>query len=140
MGGMKAKILMAVLTAGSLALGSGPALATTASPKTTGSSKSGAAQSEKKAEMHRIRGEVTAVEPGANTMVIKAPEGKKELTVGVDVNDKTIIREGKAAKTLADVKVGDKVWMKYERVNDKLVANYIRILNPASMAAKSKSN
>jgi hypothetical protein len=139
MGGMKTKMLMAALTAGSLALGLGLAQATTASSKTSGPSGSGAPQSEKKADIHRIRGEVTAVEPGANTMVVKAPEGKKELTVGVDVSDKTVIREGKAAKTLADIKVGDKVWMKYERANDKLVADFIRILKPASMTAKSKS-
>ncbi len=139
MSGMKSKILMAVLTAGSLALGAGSALATTASSKTSGASGTGAPQAEKKADIHHIRGEVTAVEPAANTMVVKAPEGKKELTVGVDVSDKTVIREGKTAKTLADIKVGDKVWMKYERVNDKLVANFIRILKPASMAAKSKS-
>jgi len=82
---------------------------------------------------------VTAVEPGAKTMVVKAMEGKKALDVGVDVTDKTIIREGKASKTLTDIKVGDRVWMKYEKANDKLVADFVRILKPAKMAAKSKS-
>jgi hypothetical protein len=28
--------------------------------------------------------------------------------------------------------------MRYEKTNDKLVANFIRILKPAKMAAKSK--
>jgi hypothetical protein len=40
---------------------------------------------------------------------------------------------------LDDIKVGDRVWMKYEKASDKLVADFVRILKPAKMAAKSKS-
>jgi Cu/Ag efflux protein CusF len=70
---------------------------------------------------------------------MKTMEGKQALTVGVDVTDKTLIREGKARKTLTDIKAGDRVWMRYERTDGKLVADYIRILKPAGMAAKSAS-
>ena len=133
------KTVIAMLAASSLVLGTGLALASTALAKTEGVSRPSAAQTENKSETHRVRGEVTSVEPGAKTMVVKAMEGKKELTVGVDISDKTMIREGKATKSLADVKVGDTVWMKYERANDKLVADVIHILKPASMAAKNKS-
>lgn len=115
------------------------ALASSGTSKGTEASKLSATQSEKKPEVRRVRGEVTAVEPGAKTMVVKAMEGKKALDVGVDVTGKTIIREGKANKTLGDIKIGDRVWMKYERTSDKLVADYIRILKPANVAAKSKS-
>lgn len=130
------KQVMAVLTAGVLVLGAGAVLASTETSKAAEGSKATASQAEKKSEFHRVRGEVTAVEPVAKSLVVKAMEGKKELTVGVDVTDKTIIREGKTHKALSDIKVGDRVWMKYQRTNDKLVANFIRVLNPTKMAAK----
>lgn len=133
------KKIMVLVAASSLTLGAGLALASSDTSKATGATNSSPSQMEKKSEVRRVRGEVTAVEPGAKTMVVKAMEGKKALDVGVDVTDKTIIREGKANKTLGDIKVGDRVWMKYEKAGDKLVAEYIRILKPANVATKSKS-
>lgn len=138
MRGVKQKQVMALLAAGVLTLGAGMALASTETSKAAEGSKGTASQAEKKSESHRVRGEVTSVEPDAKTMVVKAMEGKKELTVGVDVTDKTIIRKGKTHKALSDIKVGDRVWMKYQRTNDKLVANFIRVLNPTKMAAKGQ--
>ncbi len=133
--------LMAVLAAGSLVLGASVALASTEAAKAPVGSKETATQVKSKAEIHRVRGDVTAVEPSANppTLTMKTMEGKQALTVGVDVTDKSLIREGKARKTLADIKAGDRVWMRYERTDGKLVADYIRILKPAGMAAKSAS-
>lgn len=86
---------------------------------------------------HSVRGEVTAVEAGANppTLVVKAMRGKQELTVGVDITDKTVIHQGKTKKTPTDIKVGDRVWMKYEQTKEKQVADEIHILKPAHMAA-----
>ena len=135
-GPMKVLVLAA---AGSFILGAGSAFASSDTSKAARATNSTASQMEKKSEVRRVRGDVTAVEPQAKTMVVKAMEGKKALDVGVDVTDKTIIREGKANKTLGDIKVGDRVWMKYEKTSDKLVANYIRILKPSSVAAKGKS-
>jgi len=131
--------LLVLVAASSLTLGAGLAIASSDTSKTTEATKPSASHMEKQSEMRRVRGEVTAVEPGAKTMVVKAMEGKKTLDVGVDVTDKTIIRQGKANKTLGDLKVGDRVWMKYEKTSNKLVADYIRILKPTKMAAKSKS-
>lgn len=130
----EAKTLMAVLTAGSLILGVQAALASTEAAKAP------TTQVMPKPEIRRVLGQVTAVDPSANppTLTMKAMEGKQELTVGVDVTNKTIIRGGKARKTLSDVKVGDRVWMKYERTDGKLVADYIRILKPTRMAAKGE--
>jgi hypothetical protein len=135
-----AKTLMAVLTAGSLILGVQAALASTEAAKAPEASKTSTTQVMPKPEIRRVRGEVTAVEPSANppTLTMKAIEGKQELTVGVDVTNKTIIREGKARKRLSDIKLGDRVWMKYERTDGKLVAEYIRILKPTRMAAKGE--
>ena len=132
------RMLLVFMAASSLALGAGVALASSDTSKATEATTPNSSRMEKQSEIQRVRGEVTAVEPGAKTMVVKAMEGKKALDVGVDVTDRTIIRQGKANKTLGDLKVGDQVWMKYEKTSDKLVANYIRILKPTKMAAKSK--
>lgn len=136
------KPLMAMVAAGSLILGAGVALASTAAAKVPEGSRATATPAMSKAEVRRVRGEVTAVEPSASpmTLTMKGKEGKEELTVGVDVTDKTIIREGKARKTLSDIKVGDRVWMKYERTDGKLVADYVRILKPTHAAARSASS
>ena len=165
-----AKVLIGVLTAGSLALGAGLALAATTESKTPETAKSPAAtapasasaekeatetKAEQKAEKARVatekgekevagdrtvRGEVTAVEITAKTLTVKTMRNKKAETVGVDVPDMVKITEGKAAKTLADVKIGDHVWMKYDRTSSKLVADEIHILPPQKSAAKKKSS
>ncbi len=128
--------LMAILAAGALALGGGVALASTTATVAPKGTKATTAHVTSKVRVRRVRGEVTAVEPNAKTLVVKAMRGKQALTVGVDVTDKTAIRRGKAHKTLADIKVGDRVWMKYERTGDKLVAENIHILKPIHVAAK----
>jgi hypothetical protein len=136
------KPLMAMLAAGSLILGAGVALASTEAAKAPEGSKTMATPTMSKAEVRRVRGEVTAVEPSASpmTLTMKSKEGKEVLTVGVDVTGKTIIREGKVRKSLADIKVGDRVWMRYERTDGKLVAEYIRILKPTMRTAMSKTS
>ncbi len=144
------KMVMAMLAAGSLALGAGVTLAATSESKTPEAPKAPAASKEtaapagqakeKETAVDRIvRGEVTAVEPGAKTLTVKVMRGKETETVGVEVPDIAKIHQGKATKTLADIKVGDRVWMKYDRMSDKLVADQIRILKPARTAAKSEN-
>ncbi|HSB72416.1 MAG TPA: hypothetical protein VLT62_24055 [Candidatus Methylomirabilis sp.] len=153
--------LMALLAAGSLALAAGVAVAatsestesskkpeaskTSATPASTESKKMQARPAGKEQETaadRSARGIVTAVEPSANpaTLTIKAMRGKQEETVGVDVPASAKIHEGKAAKTLADIKVGDRVWMKYDRTSDKLVADSIRILKPAGKTSARKGS
>lgn len=129
------KAFIATLAAGALALGGGVVWASTQAAKATEGSKAATATAMSKVRVRRIRGEVTAVEPNAKTMVVKVIRGKKALTVGVDVTDKTVIRQGKTHRTLADVKVGERVWMKYQRANGKLTAEDIHILKSSHMAA-----
>jgi Cu/Ag efflux protein CusF len=145
-----AKVLMGVLTAGSLVLGAGLALAATTESKAPEPAKTPAvaapaapakASGEKEVAADRsVRGEVTAVETTAKTLTVKAMRNKKEDIIGVDVPDSAKITQGKAAKTLADIKVGDRVWMKYDRMSDKLVADQIHILPAQKAAAKKKSS
>jgi len=142
-----AKVLMALLAAGALTLGAGAALAATGQEKAPEPAEAPAAskatptskKSEKEVAVDRIvRGEVTAVESSAKTLTVKVMRGKEAETIGVDVPDTAKITQGKAAKTLADIKVGDRVWMKYDRTSDKLVADQIRIL-PGKTAGKTVS-
>lgn len=165
------KVLAGVLTAGSLALGAGlalaatteskmpepattPPVAATAAPaKALGEKEAQETKAEQKAERARaakekgekevaadrtVRGTVTAVETAAKTLTVKAMVNKKEDIIGVEVPDAVKITQGKATKTLADIKVGDRVWMKYDRMSDKLVADEIHILPHQRAAAKKK--
>lgn len=73
-----------------------------------------------------ISGTVTAVVPDAKTLVVTVPRGQADaLVVGAWVTDQTVIKEGKAKKGLEELKVGDRVWMKFERVSDGDVAHVI---------------
>jgi Cu/Ag efflux protein CusF len=168
------KVLVGVLTAGSLALGAGlalaatteskvpepaktPAVAAPAAPaKVSGEKEAQETKAEQKAEKAQaskeksekevaadrsVRGEVTAVEVAAKTLTVKTMRNKKEDIIGVEVPDAVKVTQGKAAKTLADIKVGDHVWMKYDRMSNKLVADEIHILPPQKTgAAKKKSS
>ena len=64
--------------------------------------------------MH-VTGEVTAVDAAANTLTIKGKNGEVVLTT----TDKTKFAEG---KTLADVKVGDKLSAEYSEKDGKMMA------------------
>ena len=78
--------------------------------------------------LHTFTGEVASVDQTANTVTVKSKTRKgKELTLGAKVNDKTVIKSGKATKTLADLKAGDKVSVKYRRTAEGDVASSILI-------------
>lgn len=67
---------------------------------------------------HYVHGEVTAVDAAANTLTIKGKKGEVTLTI----DDKTKFHKG---KDLADVKVGDKLTVKYSETDGKMVARSI---------------
>ncbi|MFZ6016887.1 MAG: hypothetical protein ACOYU0_04585 [Nitrospirota bacterium] len=84
----------------------------------------------------RLTGEVKAVDAVAKTITVaKKVKEKVEETV-VTVDDKTKITLGKEKKTLVDVKVGDKVTVKYQVVDGKNVAKSVAIKPPAKPAEK----
>jgi hypothetical protein len=165
------KALIAVCVAGSVALGTGLALAATteskapepakaaampaAPAKASGEKEAQEPKAEQKAEKastatgkaekevaadRTVKGQVTAVEIAAKTLSVKTMRNKKEEIIGVEVPDTVKITQGKTAKTLSDIKVGEHVWMKYDRMSDKLVADQIHILPPEKAAAKKKSS
>ena len=77
----------------------------------------------KKATVKQVTGEVAAVDAMAKTITVKAKKG--ETTVTAD--DKTKVMMGKEKKTIADVKVGDKVTVKYSEADGKMVAKSVAI-------------
>jgi len=167
-------VILALITAGTLALGVGTALAASSGGSATEGAKAPVAaapgpaaktpavkteeakeskaiqrteqaresreeKGEKEGAADRVaEGVVTHVEPQAvpPTLVMKTMTGKDALIVGVDVPATTIIREGKAAKKLEDIKVGDRVRMRWDRLDNQLVADRIHILKASSTEAQ----
>lgn len=78
---------------------------------------------EKKAGKMHVAGEVTNVDAKANTMTVKGKKG--DVTVSVD--DKTAYMSGKEKKTMADVKVGDKVKVEYTEADGKMMAKSVHM-------------
>ncbi|MBI3989660.1 MAG: hypothetical protein HY347_08580 [candidate division NC10 bacterium] len=78
-----------------------------------------------KAKAKSAKGEVVSVDPAAQTLVVKVKD--KEWSFAV---------EQKAAKALADLKVGDHVRVSYTEVDGKLTAKSVR---KAKMAAKESA-
>ena len=84
-----------------------------------------AAPAEKKAEKKvahkQVTGEVTAVDAKANTITVKG----KKADVTVNVDDKT--KFAPKGKTIADVKAGEKVMVKYTEAEGKNTAKSVKI-------------
>ena len=85
------------------------------------------------AKVKQITGEVKTVDTTANTLTVKG----KRAEVTVSCTDKTKVMMGKEKKTLADVKVGDKVVVKYTESEGKNVAKSIAI-KPAEETPKAE--
>lgn len=88
-----------------------------------------------KPKIKQVTGDVKAVDTKVKTVTVtKMVKGKAEETT-VTVDDKTKIMMDKEQKTLADVKVGDKVTVKYKEVEGKNIAKSIAI-KPAEKKAQ----
>lgn len=74
-------------------------------------------------KVKQLTGEVTAVDTKANTVTVKGKKGESTCEVTAD----TKITAGKEAKTLADVKVGDKVTCKHVEKDGKSVCKSLKI-------------
>ena len=84
----------------------------------------------KTASVAEVVGEVTEVERSPRSLVVHSSswvKGGNELNLRVEVIDGTSIREGKEAKYFSDIRVGDKVWLRYERNGEMPIAQLIVI-------------
>jgi hypothetical protein len=86
------------------------------------------------AKVKQATGEVAAVDAKTKTITVKAKKG--DVTAMVD--DKTKIMMGKDMKTLADIKAGDKVTVKYSDADGKMTAKSIAI-KPAEKMMEKKA-
>ena len=87
-----------------------------------------------KPKVKQVTGNVKAVDMKAMTITVtKMMKDKAEDTV-VTVSDKTKIMMGEAKKALADVKVGDKVTVKYTEAEGKNMAKRVAIHEPEKKA------
>ncbi|MDD5153578.1 MAG: hypothetical protein PHR03_02760 [Desulfovibrionales bacterium] len=70
-----------------------------------------------------ITGEVVTVDTAANSLTLKG----KRAEVVIYTNEDTVVRVAKEKKSLADVKVGDKIAVRYSEIDGKNLAESIVI-------------
>ncbi|MBF0329088.1 MAG: hypothetical protein HQL10_08010 [Nitrospirae bacterium] len=83
-----------------------------------------------KIKIKLIAGEVAAIDAAANSMTVKKRLNDLILTT----NEKTLVIINKAHKQLIDVKVGDKVRVKYSDIEGKAIARSIEVTPPKNEA------
>jgi Cu/Ag efflux protein CusF len=108
-------------------------------------------KAEEKPKVKEVIGKVKAVDTVAQTITVVNKIKAKELIVGkefdinelrITVDEKTIITMGKNKKELADVKVGNKVSVKYTEVAGKNIAESVALMSvkKAKTAKKMKQH
>jgi hypothetical protein len=76
------------------------------------------------AKVKKVTGNVTKVDTKSNTITVKGKKG--DVTVAIAT--KTKILMGKDLKVLADVKVGDKITVKYTETDGEMTAKRVAIM------------
>ncbi len=130
---MVRKGMVAWALAGALIGSTGLALAAdTATPATPATGKTATTQMAKtpaktaKMEKHRVvRGELTAVQPDSMTVKLM---GKETHTLNIGLSDKTRVHEGKTAKSVSDLKVGERIAVRYDQTAKAKPADSVNIL------------
>lgn len=83
----------------------------------------GSAIAADKVIVKQITGDVVTIDVAVKTLTVK---GKKAEVV-ITADDKTTVKMNKEKKTLSDIKVGDKVTLKYAEIEGKKIARSIVI-------------
>ncbi|WP_333653506.1 hypothetical protein [Dissulfurispira sp.] len=91
----------------------------------------GVAVAKEKVKVKHITGDVAAVDAAAKSLTVKG----KRAEVVISTDEKTVVKAEKEKKSLSDVKVGDKVTVKYSEVEGKNIAKSIEI-KPAKTEKK----
>lgn len=89
------------------------------------------------AKVQQITGEVRAVNPTAMSIIVTKKIRDKVLETVVTIDNETRILKEKEKKTFLDIKTGDKVVVKYKKVDGKNVAKNISI-KPAKPESEKK--
>jgi Cu/Ag efflux protein CusF len=85
-------------------------------------------------KVKQVTGDVAAVDAKAGTITVKGKKG--DTTVATDA--KTKIMMGKDVKAIADVKVGDKVTVKFSEADGKMTAKSVAIKAAEKKAEPAK--
>ncbi len=85
----------------------------------------GAGWSTEERRIQAASGTVTAVAEGSRTIVVESQLDGKSWVIGAEATDQTKF-EGKA-KTLADVKPGDRVTIRWVREENRLVVQSVTV-------------
>ncbi len=80
------------------------------------------------ANIHQITGSVIAVDHFSKNISVQKKRGEKVIGAVITIDSQTEIREGDASKSLSDIKVGDKVIIKYTKSDNRNIAKNIEII------------
>ena len=103
-------------------------VALAASDETNPSSKAvPSAVVEKHTEMNKLNGEIASIDRAKKMVTVKTKRNGKEITVAAQLDDRTAIMDGRNSKSFADLKVGERVRMYYERQDNRELARNILV-------------
>jgi Cu/Ag efflux protein CusF len=124
---MKKNTIISTLSGFALLAVSGT-LALAASDETNPSSKAvPSAVVEKHTEMNKLNGEIASIDRAKKMVTVKTKRNGKEITVAAQLDDRTAIMDGRNSKSFADLKVGERVRMYYERQDNRELARNILV-------------
>ena len=124
---MKKNTMISTVSGLALVLVSG-SLALAASDETNPSSKAvPSAVVEKHTEMNKLNGEIASIDRAKKMVPVKTKRNGKEITVAAQLDDRTAIMDGRNSKSFADLKVGERVRMYYERQDNRELARNILV-------------
>ena len=124
---MKKNTIISTLSGFALLAVSGT-LAVAASDETNPSSKTmQTTVVEKHTEMNKLNGEIASIDRAKKMVTVKAKRNGKEITVAAQLDDRTTIMAGRNSQSLADLKVGERVRMYYERQDNRELARNILV-------------
>lgn len=88
------------------------------------------------AKLLQITGAVTAIDRVANSINVQKKRGEKVIEASITVDKHTEITEDKVIKSLSDIKMGDKVVVKYTKLDGRNIAKSIEIKSLEKEAEK----
>lgn len=122
------KVPLMVLALVTLAVG--PAVALAASQPSWNSGKSGML------DYRSTEGKVTALDLTAKTIQVMPTDGSMPGPVRVAIGDRTVIRQGMLHRTLASLKVGEDVNLRYSGSGNTWVADSINVVDSSVPVAQ----
>ncbi len=86
-----------------------------------------------KEKMEKFRGKIEKVDPSTKELVVQ----RKDETLTFSVGDNTKIMEGKKEASFSDLKAGERIFVRYSKEGDKLMAQAIRVGHPRAEKKKA---